>query len=148
MGINYQELIDNAMHIVIKSALQHIATHHDKFVSHDSFMISFVTNYPGVVISERLKKLYPDEMLIVIQYQFDDLIAYDHKFNITLYFDDKPETITIPYKAINSYIDRQANFALNFHVDKFITPPGDEKLTISNNPDDASNVIFLDKFRK
>ena len=147
MGINYQELIDKAMHSVLKGSLEYIAMHHDKYVSFDSFLISFITNYPGVVLSEKLKKRYPDEMLIIIQYQFDDFIVLDDKFSITLYFDDKGESITIPYNAITSYVDKEANFALKFSVNRTEIDLIEEEQK-TQQIDDASNVIFLDKFRK
>jgi hypothetical protein len=135
------------MHGVLKGSLEHIALHHDKYVSFDSFLISFITSYPGVVLSEKLKKRYPDEMLIIIQYQFDDFVVLDDRFSITLYFDDKGESITIPYNAITSYVDKEANFALKFSVNRTEMALVEEEKKAREN-DDSSNVIFLDKFRK
>jgi len=146
MGINYQELLDKAMHSVIKGSLEHIAKYHDQSLGEDSFLISFVTNYPGVILSDKLRKRYPDEMIIVLQYQFDNLTPLDDKFSITLYFDGMPEIITVPYSSVSSYIDKRANFALNFHVDEISPEPDfDEDGDVE---DGKSNVIFLDQFRK
>jgi hypothetical protein len=146
MGINYQELLDKAMHSVIKGSLEHIAKYHDQSLGEDSFLISFVTNYPGVVLSEKLRSRYPEEMIIVLQYQFDNLTPLDDRFSITLYFDGVPEVITVPYSSVSSYIDKAANFALNFHVDEIVSDFEDEEL--EEKATGKSNVIFLDQFRK
>ena len=150
MSISYQHLIDKAMHLVIKGALEHIAKSHDKILGKNSFFISFITNYPGVALSDNLRKKHPEQMTIVLQYQFEDLRLQDDIFTVTLYFDGLPETMTIPYNSITRYIDKEANFALNFQVSC------DEKLqeeveqvdsTVNLQKSDDSKVIFLDKFR-
>lgn len=148
MEINYQELIDKAMHSVIRSSLDHIATYHNQSIGADSFLISFVTNYPGVVLSKHLKKRYPDEMIIVLQYQFEGLATFEDRFDITLYFDGAPELITIPYSSITSYIDKRASFALNFQVSSEQESHEGQKEVKSSLDQEKSNVIFLDQFRK
>jgi hypothetical protein len=146
MLINYQELLDKAMHSVIKNSLEYIAKYHDQSLGEDSFLISFVTSYPGVVLSEKLRQKYPQEMIIVLQYQFDDLTPLDDRFNVTLYFNGAAEVITIPYSSVTSYVDKRANFALNFHVDEILSKSEQEE--VKNKVDNKSNVIFLDQFRK
>ena len=151
MLINYQELIDKAMYSVIKGSLEHIAKYHDQLIGSDSFLISFIPDYPGVVLSDKLRDRYEDEMIIVLQYQFDDLKAFDDKFEVTLYFDGIPEAISVPYSSITSYVDKRANFALNFHVDEphqYYEKQEKIKSKGKKEKEGESNVIFLDKFRK
>jgi hypothetical protein len=147
MLINYQALIDKAMHLVLKGALEQVANYQEKLDDESSFFISFLTHYPGVILSKHLKNKYPDEMMIVIQYQYTNLRVQEDKFSITLHFGGVPESITIPYNAIINYIDKKANFALSFEVNKIDTYTIETKIS----PDPAlekSNVIFLDNFRK
>ena len=147
MTIIYQNLIDKAMLQVIKGALEHISKHHNKASEENSFFISFITSYPGVKISQALRNKYPNEMTIVLQHQFENLQLLENAFSITLYFGGVPENLTIPYNAINHYVDKAANFALNFHVDNQSFEEADSFVDQSLNAGDNSKVIFLDQFR-
>jgi hypothetical protein len=151
MIINYQALIDKAMHSVLRRALEQISKCQNSLDDDSSFFVSFLTNYPGVVLSQKLRDQYPEEMMVIMQYQFDDLKVEENKFSVVLYFNDIPEFISIPYDSVTSYIDKEANFALSFNVDLPYTddtePSADSQNTLDQSSSD-SNVIFLDKFRK
>jgi hypothetical protein len=144
MRIDYQNLIDTAMHEVLRKALSEIAKQHPTFGDEDSFLISFMTNHPKTKISKKLKEQYPEEMMIVLQYQFDDLKILDNYFSVTLYFGGRPEVINVAYGSIISYIDKKANFALNFNAQHLNDGAAEE----NQSQDEASKVIFLDQFRK
>lgn len=100
------------MHNIVKEALKTIENcvlpgkHH--------FYLSFSTQAPGVIIPEHLKSLYPNEMTIVLQYQFEDLEVRTNDFSISLTFNGKRSYLTIPYKALTSFTDPSVNFALKF----------------------------------
>jgi hypothetical protein len=149
MIINYPALIDEAMHMVIKSALREISKNISMINEDSSFFISFLTNYPGVCLSDDLRRKYPEEMVIVLQYQFENLEIKEDEFSVTLYFKGVAECVTIPYTAVTSYIDKKANFALSFNVEELGSHTKkdtvSEVATSLNNSD--SNVIFLDQFR-
>jgi hypothetical protein len=151
MIVNYQALINKAMLAVLREALMQLASCRDKILQENCFFVSFITHHPDVVLSAQLRSKHPDEMMVVIQHQFENLRADYDSFSITLYFDGKPESITIPYDAITSYVDKEANFALNFSMyskqeldaqDLLEEDVLDEKNALE------SNVIFLDQFRK
>jgi hypothetical protein len=117
------------------------------------FFISFATTMPGVHISSKLKERYPEEITIVLQYQFENLSVDKNKFSVTLRFDGVKEVIVVPFKALTAFADPSVKFALQFkneeghhsvstklHIAKDLT---EDKQNLST-PD---NVITLDRFR-
>jgi hypothetical protein len=80
------------------------------------FFITFNTRYPGVRISSRLTADYPGEMTIVLQHQFWDLTVNDSSFEVGLSFKGVPEKLHVPFRAISSFVDPHASFALKFDI--------------------------------
>lgn len=162
--INYSDLVDEAMHGIVKKSLkifslsENIGEHH--------FFISFATHCPGVILSQKLRSRYPEEMTVVLQYQFEDLIVDKDKFAVTLSFDNVKERIEIPFRALTAFADPSVKFGLQFkHYDEenrqqeneineedivSIAIDEVEKHLSQNKADQAekSNVIMLDAFRK
>ncbi len=132
------------------------------------FYISFKTAYPGVDLPDYLQEEYPDTITIVLQYEFWDLEVNDHNFYVTLCFNDVHERIAIPYKAVVSFVDPSCKFGLQFtpvDVDDLseLLSMEDTKLKGKGKklvkkllkveggadiPQDGSNVITLDAFRR
>ena len=112
--IRYDILTQDAMRGVVKKIITETAKvglpgeHH--------FFVSFLTNFPNVRLSTRMRERYPDEMTIVIQHQYWDLKANDNGFEIGLSFDDIPENLSIPYDAIKGFFDPSVQFGLQFDV--------------------------------
>jgi hypothetical protein len=80
------------------------------------FYISFDTRAPGVRISQRLREKYPEEMTIVLQHQFWDLIVTDDAFEVGLSFGGVPERLGVPLEAIRGFFDPSVQFALQFEA--------------------------------
>lgn len=110
--IDYGQLIDDAMHVIVKKVLQRIVK--EGLPGKHHFFISFVTSYPGVKLSDALKKKYPDEMTIVLQHQFDELIVSDEHFSVILSFDNVKERISVPFDALVAFADPSVKFGLQF----------------------------------
>ncbi len=114
--IRYDILTQDAMRDVVKKVISEAAKaglpgdHH--------FFVSFLTGFPGVKLSARMRERYPDEMTIVIQHQFWDLKATDSQFEIGLSFDEIPETLSIPFAAIKGFFDPSVQFGLQFDVEE------------------------------
>lgn len=111
--IRYDILAQDALRGVIRKVLTEIAAtgylpgdHH--------FFITFMTEFPGVRISTRLKERYPEQMTIVVQHQFWDLKITESQFEIGLSFSDKPEKLVIPFASIRGFYDPSVNFELEF----------------------------------
>lgn len=155
--INYDEIIDDAMHIIVRKALQ-IASNEGLPGDHH-FYISFLTGAPGVEISDRLKNNYPEEMTIVLQYQFDSLIVDKDFFAVELSFDGIKESIKVPFHALSAFADPSVKFGLQFkHFDINDNDEDEQDFqeyeeSVKNRNKDtikfnSDNVISLDKFRK
>lgn len=169
MTIDYQSLIDEAMLDIVRKIL--IYTKDKGLESEQSFYISFRTDYPGVILSNNVKKRFPEEITIVLQYQYKDLNIFKDSFSVNIMFSAVPEIIEVPFKSITSFIDPMANFNLQFknHEDmkvdsseslktdgeiKNFTPLSQKSVSSKskniNSPLDkkAGEVIAIDKFRK
>ena len=108
----YQELLDEAMLSIVRRVL--LKAQLDGIEDDQSFYISFITDHPGVVLSKHVKSRYPNEITIVLQYQFRDLHVSDDKFIVNIAFGGIPETIAVPFAAITAFVDPNANFSLQF----------------------------------
>ncbi len=151
--INYTKLIDEAMHLVVKRTLEIIS---ENGISGDHhFYISFLTQAEGVSLSPKLKQRYPEEMTIVIQYQFEDLRIFNDYFSVKLSFEGVKETIVIPFNALTAFADPSVKFGLQFKY--FDTTSNNNKIQLnskreslsieSEEIEDTSNIVSLDKFR-
>jgi len=69
------------------------------------FYITFDTRAPGVRISKRLQEQYPEEMTIVLQHQFWDLVVSDAHFEVSLSFNGITEKLYVPLEAIKGFFD-------------------------------------------
>jgi hypothetical protein len=115
--IPYDVLTQDALRGVVSSVLKRVeksglpGDHH--------FYIAFDTRADGVSVSDRLKEQYPEEMTVVLQYQFWDLIVGDDKFEVKLSFNNLPEHLIVPYGSIKAFFDPSVRFGLQFGA-----PPG------------------------
>ncbi|MEZ5844892.1 MAG: ClpXP protease specificity-enhancing factor SspB [Hyphomicrobiaceae bacterium] len=110
--IDYEQLTQDAMRSIVRTVLSRTAKaglpgeHH--------FYISFDTRARGVVLSRRLKEKYPEEMTVVLQHRFSDLIVSDDRFEVKLTFDNIPERLVVPFLAIKVFFDPSVHFGLQF----------------------------------
>jgi hypothetical protein len=148
--IDYSILVDNAMHLIVKRSLEIFASTDSHGEHH--FFISFITKYPGVVISDKLHNKYPYEMTIVLQHQFEELKVADDHFSVLLSFDNQQEKIVIPFASLTAFADPSVKFGLQFrHADEsqLETNQNEEKSTnnekISFKKTRPSKPIVRDK---
>ena len=113
--IDYPTMIDEAMRGVVREALRQVEKEGELPGEHH-FFITFDTNYEGASISSTLKKKYPNEMTIVLQHQFWDLIVEHEKFSVTLSFNKRPEKLVVPFAAMTAFADPSIKFGLQFHL--------------------------------
>jgi uncharacterized protein len=69
-----------------------------------------------VKISDRLREKYPEELTIVLQHQFWDLIVNDDNFEVGVSFNGIPERLTVPFAAIKGFFDPSVQFGLQFEL--------------------------------
>jgi uncharacterized protein len=112
--IRYDILAQEALRGVMRKVLGEVAR--TGLPGNHHFFITFLTGAPGVRISSRLRERYPEQMTIVIQYQYWDLKVTDAGFEIGLSFSDIPEKLEIPFSAVRGFYDPSVNFELEFDV--------------------------------
>jgi uncharacterized protein len=108
--IRYEALVLDALRGVVRSVLQRVLKRGVPGDHH--FFITFDTQAPGVGLSKRLKEQYPQEMTIVLQHQFWDLVVTDDRFEVRLSFNNIPERLVIPFGAVRIFQDPSVHFAL------------------------------------
>jgi hypothetical protein len=152
--LRYDLMIEAALRDVVRETVENVAR--DGLPGDHHFYVTFLTKYPGVKVPDYLKKQYPDEMTIVLQYQFFGLKLEDDALHVTLSFNNVKENLVVPIDAITTFADPSVNFALQFQNGE----GGDEDDGGDDTPDGGGNkdektaeekrgeVISLDMFRK
>lgn len=112
--IGYDEIIENSMRSVIYETLKKVEK--TGLPGNHYFIVTFLTRFPAVEMSQQLLEKYPEEMTIAIQHQYKNLVVEHDHFKISLSFSGKSEKMTIPYKAVTSFADPSMNFGLKFSV--------------------------------
>jgi hypothetical protein len=110
--LQYDRMFDEALRGVVRKVLRIVAGHGLPGDHH--FFLTFRTDYPGVEISESLRRQYPEEMTIVLQKVFWDLEVSEHSFTVGLSFNAVRQHLVIPFDALTVFQDRSVNFTLQF----------------------------------
>ena len=145
-------MVDHALHGVLHDILLEVS--HQGLRGKHHFFITFLTAHPEVKIPAYLKKEFPDEITIVLQHQFENLMVSKKMFSVDLYFNDKLENIKVPFSAILSFLDPSVNWGLNFEPElsdfsHAETPADDgQEKTPQLKAEKKGVVISLDNFRK
>ena len=158
--IRYDVLLAEATRGVVRKVLAEVAK--TGLPGEHHFFISFITKAPGVRISQRLLDQYPNDMTIVLQNQFWDLKVGETGFEVGLSFDDKPETLVVPFTSIKGFFDPSVQFGLQ--VTGATALPTEDEVAEATEPAslahaEANNapaanespgekVVSLDSFRK
>ena len=115
------------------------------------FFISFRTDHPGTNVPGHLKARYPQEMTIVLQHRFWDLMVdrAAERFSVGLSFSGVPSMLSVPFGALTAFQDPHANFGLRFEPDAIedTTAPEPEAPPPAAPPE-APQVVSLDAFRR
>jgi hypothetical protein len=155
--LQYPVLIDHAMRGVVREVLKRVQA--TGLPGEHHFYISFLTNFPGVRMSEQLKSRYPKEITIVMQHQYWDFKVEEQSFTVTLSFGGVPEKLVIPYAALTAFADPSIKFGLQFQhsetdedltditieLQQDIAAPRTDDATTDEN---TAEIISLDSFRK
>jgi hypothetical protein len=112
--IRYDLLAQDALRSVVKKVLADVAKHGLPGDHH--FFVAFDTRADGVKLSDRLHAKYPEEMTVVLQHQFWDLVVHDKGFEVGLSFNGVPERLVVPFEAIKGFFDPSVQFGLQFET--------------------------------
>ena len=150
--IPYDEIVQEALRAVVGRVLGSVAENGGLPGDHH-FYITFKTHAPGVDIPQRLIERFPDEMTIVLQHRFWDLMVDEEKFSVGLSFNQVPAILNIPFSAITGFHDPAVNFELRFQAQDVPEGPEPHEEAENDGPtvtpaDDGSNVVSVDFKRK
>jgi hypothetical protein len=110
--IRYDVLARDALRGVLRHVLTDAAEHGLPGEHH--FYITFLSRADGVKLSPRLLAQYPEEMTIILQHQFWDLVVTEDRFEVGLSFGGIPERLVVPFASIKSFLDPSVKFGLQF----------------------------------
>ena len=167
--IRYDVLARVALRGVLRRVLTDAAEHGLPGEHH--FFITFLSTADGVKLSPRLLAQYPEEMTIILQHQFWDLVVTEDRFEVGLSFGGIPERLSIPFNAIKSFFDPSVQFGLQFEPNEIAAEttaknlptgaapspaataapapqPTGEETGQPAKPGDGAEVVRLDRFRK
>ena len=159
--IRYDVLARDALRGVLRRVLADAAEHGLPGEHH--FFITFVSTAEGVKLSPRLLAQYPEEMTVILQHQFWDLVVTEDRFEVGLSFGGIPERLVIPFSAIKSFFDPSVQFGLQFETSDAAPSteenqpaaaapvpqvPAKETNDEPEKPSEGAEVVRLDRFRK
>jgi hypothetical protein len=162
--IRYDVLARDALRGVLRRVLSDAAEHGLPGEHH--FYITFLSTADGVKLSPRLLAQYPEEMTIILQHQFWDLVVTEDRFEVGLSFGGIPERLVVPFSAIKSFLDPSVQFGLQFEPSEAAAEPPTAKLPAASplpapapepaaeskdepaKPGEGAEVVRLDRFRK
>ena len=146
--LNYGDMMQRALRGVMYDALSEVAAlglpgeHH--------FYITYDTNHPAAVIPDWLRAQYPDQITIVLQYEFSDLDVTVDGFGVRMSFSSRPAELFIPFDAVKTFVDPSVEFGLKFDATEVEVPVDEPEPDTEEDeaPKGSAEVVSLDKFRK
>jgi hypothetical protein len=162
--IRYDVLARDALRGVLRRVLADAAEHGLPGEHH--FFITFLSTAEGVKLSPRLLAQYPEEMTVILQHQFWDLVVTEDRFEVGLSFGGIPERLVVPFHSIKSFFDPSVQFGLQFEpadapeaaAANLPTVPASPAEVVPAlaaaaedepaKPSEGAEVVRLDRFRK
>lgn len=158
----YYQWVNQALIGVLKNALKQMLEIGP--VNNHHLYITIDTTDEEVKIPGFLRLKYPEEITLVLQHQFENLVIEKAEFRVSLSFEGKRSNLIIPYKAVLSFADPSINFGLQLkdktiseQINTFEEEESDSvnlDETLSNHNDTSTDkrlmgeVIALDTFRQ
>jgi hypothetical protein len=153
--IPYDEIVQEALRAVVGRVLGQVEAWGGTLPGDHHFYITFKTGAPGVSIPAHLKERFPDEMTIVLQNKFWDLVVGPEGFSVGLSFNQMPSKLDVPFSAITAFVDPAVDFGLQFQAvaaePEIAEDHGEEANDTSDRAapaEDGSNVVSVDFGRK
>jgi len=122
--LRYDLMVQNALRSVVREALEHTVKY--GLVGDHHFYIAFDTTHPDVRLPSHLKERFPEEMTIVLQHQYWDLVVDADGFSVTLNFDRRSSNLAVPFAALKGFFDPSVQFGLQFEADDERAEPFDD----------------------
>lgn len=160
--LDYPRWITEALRVVPRRALEHVEQ--QGLPEEHHFLLSFRTRADGVRLPAFLRDQYPEEVTVVLQHQYWDLVVDEEAFSVTLTFAGTRHRIFVPWPALTAFADPAAQLALRFEIgeaaegaageaegaaSRFATTPGGaEAADAGEEGAETGEVVSIDRFRK
>ncbi len=110
----YEAWTEDAFRGVAVRALSHVAA--NGLPGDHHFYITFRTDHPQTVVPPRLRARYPEEMTIVLQHKFWDLVVDEggRMISVGLSFGGAGATLRVPFDAMTGFADPSVKWGLRF----------------------------------
>ncbi len=143
--LNYGRMMQRALRGVMAEALGTVAEaglpgdHH--------FYITIDTRHRDTDLPDWLREEYPEQITIVLQFEFTDLEVTEDGFSVRMSFADRPALIYAPFDAVLTFVDPSVEFGLKFDATE---TEGEDPAEPEEapEPDEGGEVVSLDQFRK
>ena len=110
----YDQWVNEALLKVLARALKQLSEKGPSDNHH--FFIDIQTGYQGVDIPDFLRTQFPEDITIVLQHQFEELVVNEDGFEVSLSFSGKKSRLKIPFGAVTSFADPSVNFGLQIDI--------------------------------
>ena len=141
--LDYDKILNENMLNVFKEILRSIKD--NGLEGNNHLYITFLTNNKNVQLPKWIKQKFPEEMTIVIQYEYYNLEINKDNFSITLSFNDIKSKLKISYESIVSFADPSANFGLILQKNKIQKK---FRNNLESNKSIKNNVIDFSSYKK
>jgi uncharacterized protein len=121
--IRYDLLVQDALRSVVRKVLADTAR--AGLIGDHHFNIAFKTQAPGVVVPLAVKSRFPDEMSIILQHEFWDLVVTQDAFEVNLNFSRRPERLVVPFDSITGFTDPSVPFG--FKLEPRVPEPATDR---------------------
>ena len=112
--IDYGGMLQRALRSVVREVLER--TVREGLPGEHHFYLSLRTDHRGTQVPPFLRQRFPEEITVVLQHQFRDLVVDDDGFAVTLRFDGMPARLVAPWDAVVAFFDPTAEFGLRFDL--------------------------------
>ena len=113
-AIDYAKLLQRALRSVVREVLARTAR--EGLPGEHHFYLSLRTDDPRTQLPAFLRQRFPEEITVVLQHQYDDLVVDEDGFAVTLRFDGAPARLVVPWAAVVAFFDPTAEFGLRFDL--------------------------------
>ena len=151
-SLNYPRMLQTALRGLVREAL--VEVEEQGMPGEHHFYIQFSTRHPDLRIPAFLLEQFPDEMTIILQHQFWDLVVEEAEFSVVLSFGGARHGLTIPFDAVTSFADPSVRFALAIEepersgAEKAPEPEEEPREDEAEDSGPGAEVVELDAFRK
>jgi hypothetical protein len=109
-SMDYGELVDKAMKDIVRLALKKI----EERPGEVCYLLVVDTKHERVVAPDYVKKIYPEEMTVLMKNKFSNFVLKEDYFEIDIKFHRKTAHLMIPIDAIVFFSDQVAGVEFKF----------------------------------